>query len=99
MVDVTDHATVARPLTSPGQKKGFEVHTRAAGSGADGEVVVEDYDVLVNAAGLWSKTFSEDIMHLPPTDHPCTVIQHQYVITPNLHGTSAYAGCLTPACA
>lgn len=73
-IEVNQHA--------PG--KGFEVHTRAAGAEDGGEVTVEDYDILVNAAGLWCKSFTEDIMGLPATDHPAQVIQHQYVITDTL---------------
>lgn len=36
----------------------------SSAGGGSAAVTVEDYDILVNAAGLWCKSFSEDIMGL-----------------------------------
>jgi glycerol-3-phosphate dehydrogenase len=57
----------------------FELVSRPTGSTDAAELVEEEFDVLVNAAGLWSRQFSEDIMGLSFADHPCMVIQHQCV--------------------
>mmetsp|Transcript_34570 Transcript_34570/g.75711 ORF Transcript_34570/g.75711 Transcript_34570/m.75711 type:complete len:866 (-) Transcript_34570:195-2792(-) len=51
--------------------------------GPDGESV-QQFDTVVNAAGLWSRQFSEDIMGLSFADHPCFVIEHQYVVSETL---------------
>eukprot|EP00040_Diaphanoeca_grandis_P013087 m.66162 g.66162 ORF g.66162 m.66162 type:complete len:824 (+) comp23656_c0_seq1:236-2707(+) len=67
-------------------EQGFRINTRSL---KDGEVDEYNVDVLVNAAGLWSREFSQKIMGMTFQDHPCKVIQHQYVITETIPAIKA----------
>ena len=48
----------------------FHVSTRATGGGNEAE---HEFDIFVNAAGLWSRDFSEKMMGMQFADHPCKV--------------------------
>lgn len=52
----------------------------------DGEA--RGVDAVVNAAGLWSRRFSEQL-DLP---HPAMVLEHQYVVTERIPGLAALDG-------
>lgn len=55
------------------------------------EVVEEEADVLVNAAGLWSKQVTAMVDASLVPYHKCFVIEHQYAITEELPGLKALA--------
>jgi dimethylglycine dehydrogenase len=61
----------------------FSVHV------AGGEVF--DADILVNAAGLWSKQLSR-MMGLSFADHPAYVLEHQYAITETIPAIVEWQG-------
>ena len=68
---------------------GFVVQARTGG--ATGEVEELEADVLINAAGLWSKQITQMVDESLVAHHKCFVIEHQYAITEEVPAIQALA--------